>query len=57
MDTGTGSFWLDSGHRSGTGSSGSDSGHRVNWPNRIVRLDKFIMLGRGIRPSRGFSAE
>ncbi|CAI9552535.1 unnamed protein product, partial [Staurois parvus] len=26
-----------------------NSGHRVNWPNRIIRLDQFIMLGRGIR--------
>ncbi|CAI9600266.1 unnamed protein product, partial [Staurois parvus] len=25
-----------------------DSGHRVNWPNRIIRLDQFIRLGRNI---------
>ncbi|CAI9547861.1 unnamed protein product, partial [Staurois parvus] len=23
-----------------------NSGHRVNWPNRIIRLDQFIMLER-----------
>ncbi|CAI9545865.1 unnamed protein product, partial [Staurois parvus] len=38
----------------GTGSSldqqrASTAGSRVNWPNRIIRLDQFIMLGRGIR--------
>ncbi|CAI9601374.1 unnamed protein product [Staurois parvus] len=56
---------------SGTGSSsGSTAGIESNWPNRIVRLDQFIMLGRGIRlnaasgrrvvgfrPSRGLQAE
>ncbi|CAI9589241.1 unnamed protein product [Staurois parvus] len=34
-----------------------NSGHRVNWPNRIVRLDQFIMLGRGIRLNAGVPAE
>ncbi|CAI9591834.1 unnamed protein product [Staurois parvus] len=37
-------IWLDSGHGSGTRIIWINSGHRVNWPNRIVRLDQFIML-------------
>ncbi|CAI9556061.1 unnamed protein product, partial [Staurois parvus] len=44
----------------GTDSGQPDQGYRIIWinsgassqrPNRIVRLDQFIMLGRGIRPS------
>ncbi|CAI9610741.1 unnamed protein product, partial [Staurois parvus] len=52
-------IWLASGHHViWQGSRGHrirywiiwiNSGYRVNWPNRIVRLDQFIMLGRGIR--------
>ncbi|CAI9540144.1 unnamed protein product, partial [Staurois parvus] len=42
-------IWLDSGHRIRYRIIWINSGHRVNWPNRIVRLDQFIMLGRGIR--------
>ncbi|CAI9583650.1 unnamed protein product, partial [Staurois parvus] len=52
-------IWLASGHRVIWQGSGHrvtryriiwiNSGHRVNWPNRIVRLDQFIMLGKGIR--------
>ncbi|CAI9608322.1 unnamed protein product, partial [Staurois parvus] len=46
-------IWLDSGHRIRYRIIWINSGHRVNWPNRIVRLDQFIMLGRGIRLNAG----
>ncbi|CAI9560993.1 unnamed protein product, partial [Staurois parvus] len=45
-DSGLRVNWHDSGHRIRYRIIWINSGHRVNWPNRIVRLDQFIMLGR-----------